>query len=77
MPGSNGNFLLEIDATGSEVEIEYKVEVIESKNIPVNMRFYAEIKDIQGGVIKKTKEYEKFEELSSKELKRKNSSRRK
>lgn len=74
MPGTSGNFIIDIDATGSEVEIDYKIIVLEEKNIPTNMKFYGEITDEKGGVIKKTKEYETFEELSSKELERKNSS---
>lgn len=76
MPGSSGEFNLQIDATGSEVDIDYQVNVLEEKNIPRNMKFYGEIINEKGGVIKKTKEYESFEELSSKELMRKNTSRK-
>ena len=75
MPGSRGDFYLEIDATGSEVDIDYQVNVLEEKNIPRNMRFYGEIINEKGGVIKKTKEYASFRELSLNELMRKDTSR--
>jgi len=74
MPGTSGNFLIDIDASGAEVEIEYKINVLEEKNIPRNMKFYGEILDEKGGVIKKTEEYSSFKELASKELNRKNTS---
>lgn len=74
MPGTNGSFFIDIDASGSEVEIEYKINTLEEKNIPRNMKFYGEIIDEKGGVEKKTKEYNSFKELSSKELERKNTS---
>lgn len=67
-PGSKGDFEIEIDATGSDVNVWYKLEVVEEKNIPRNIKFIAEIYDEKGGVIKKTKEYKSFKELASQEL---------
>ena len=40
MPGTNGSFFIDIDASGAEVEIEYKINTLEEKNIPRNMKFY-------------------------------------
>ena len=74
MPGTNGSFFIDIDASGAEVEIEYKINTLEEKNIPRNMKFYGEIINEKGGVIKKTEEYNTFKELASKELNRKNTS---
>lgn len=67
-PGSNGRFEIEVDASGSDVEVEYEIVVTEEKNIPTNMRFFAETINEQGGVINKTKEYSTFTELASNEL---------
>lgn len=67
-PGSNGKFDLEVNATGSEVGVEYEVIVSQEKNIPVNMMFHAEIKNEQGGVIKTTNEYNSLKKLASENL---------
>ncbi len=67
-PGSNGSFEIEVDASGSYVEVEYEIIVTEEKNIPTNMKFFAETINQQGGVIHKTKEYSKFTELAINEL---------
>jgi hypothetical protein len=74
MPGTKGSFFIDIDASGAEVEIEYKINTLEEKNIPRNMKFYGEIINEKGGVIKKTEKYNTFKELASKELNRKNTS---
>ena len=50
-PGSNGEFEIEVDATGSEVDVGYEILVSEEKNIPTNMKFYAEILDENGKVV--------------------------
>jgi hypothetical protein len=67
-PGSNGEFEIEVDATGSEVDVEYMVKVVEEKNIPTNMKFFAEINDEKGGVITKTEEYSSFLKLADENL---------
>lgn len=67
-PGSNGQFEIEVDATDSEVEVEYEISVTDEKNIPTNMKFYAETKNEQGGVIAKTAEYSSFTELATENL---------
>ncbi len=38
-PGTGGNFDIVIDGTGSEVSIDYSVEVVSEVNIPDNLRF--------------------------------------
>ena len=67
-PGSNGNFEIEVDATDSEVEVEYTILVTDEKNIPTNMKFYAEIFDEKGGVIKTTDLYDSFTSLAKSDL---------
>ncbi len=67
-PGSNGNFEIEVDATHSEVPVEYQIIVSDEKNIPTNMKFHAQIKDEKGTTVKQTGEYSSFEELANHEL---------
>lgn len=64
----NGNFKIEIDATSSELAILYEIVVLNEYNIPTNMKFVAEILDGNGGVIKKTNEYNSFLKLASENL---------
>lgn len=47
-PGTNGNFVIEVDATNSEVGVDYNVQFSNDKNIPRNMKFYAETTDELG-----------------------------
>ena len=68
-PGSNGNFEIEVDATNSEVPVEYEILVSEEKNIPTNMKFYAEIKDEKGTTISTTEIKDSFTELANSDLK--------
>lgn len=68
-PGSNGTFEIEVDATNSEVPVEYEVLVSDEKNIPTNMKFYAEIKNEDGSTIKTTEEKDSFTSLAETELK--------
>lgn len=44
-PGSFGQFEIEVDATDSEVSVDYEIQVENENNIPSNMTFYAETKD--------------------------------
>lgn len=67
-PGSNGDFQIEIDATGSEAEINYEILVYNEKNFPTNFKFWAETKNQLGEIINKTIEYSSFNELASKDL---------
>ena len=67
-PGTHGNFEIDVDATDSEVDVEYTISVTNEKNIPTNMKFYAEIFDEKGGLIKKTNTYSSFTELANTEL---------
>lgn len=41
-PGTNGNFVIDIDATGSEVAVEYNVVLSNFSNIPQNLHFYTD-----------------------------------
>ena len=68
-PGSNGQFEIEVDATDSEVDVEYEILVSKEKNIPTNMKFHAETKDEKGTTISTTEENSSFTELASENLK--------
>ncbi len=68
-PGSSGKFEIEIDATNSEVDVEYEILVSDEKNIPTNMKFYAETKDQNETIISKTEESNSFTELAVNNLK--------
>lgn len=68
-PGSNGQFEIEVDATDSEVAVDYEILVSKEKNIPTNMKFYAETKNEAGEVISTTEEYSTFTELATADLK--------
>lgn len=41
-PGSNGSFSIELDGTGSQVDIDYSVTFANLENIPDNMKFYTD-----------------------------------
>lgn len=41
-PGSEGNFEIDIDASGSEVDVRYSIVATQTGNIPENMRFYVQ-----------------------------------
>ena len=64
-PGTQGDFTIEVDATDSEVGVDYEIEFANEKNIPRNMTFYAEIID-QKGVKKTTESAESLAVLSEK-----------
>jgi hypothetical protein len=68
-PGSSGEFEIEVDATNSEVPVEYEILVSEEKNIPTNMNFFAEIKNEQNTTLSTTATYSSFEGLASDALK--------
>lgn len=68
-PGTNGQFEIEVDATDSEVNVEYEILVSEEKNIPTNMKFYAETKDENGVVLETTEKSNSFTELATNYLK--------
>ena len=68
-PGSSGQFEIEVDATNSEVDVDYEILVSEENNIPTNMKFYAETKDEKGTVISTTEEISSFAELAANNLK--------
>lgn len=67
-PGSNGQFEIEIDATGSEIDVEYEVKVENETNIPRNMKFFTETKDEKGNVAK-SGEKNSFSEIAIESLK--------
>lgn len=67
-PGSNGQFEIEVDATDSEVDVEYEILVSEEKNIPTNMKFYTVTKDEKGTVIATTQKSSSFTELAANNL---------
>ena len=68
-PGSSGQFEIEVDATNSEVDVDYEILVSEENNIPTNMKFYAKTKDEKGAVISTTEEMSSFTELAANNLK--------
>lgn len=68
-PGSSGQFEIEVDATNSEVDVDYEILVSEENNIPTNMKFYAQTKDEKGTVISTTEEISSFTELAANNLK--------
>ena len=68
-PGSSGQFEIEVDATNSEVDIDYEILVTDENNIPTNMKFHAETKDEKGTVISTTEEMSSFTELATNNLK--------
>ena len=68
-PGSSGQFEIEVDATNSEVDVDYEILVSEEKNIPTNMKFYAQTKDEKGTIISTTEEISSFTELAANNLK--------
>ena len=68
-PGSNGSFEIEVDATNSEVPVDYEIIVSNEKNIPTNMDFFAEIQNEDGSVITQTETFDSFTELATNELK--------
>ncbi len=41
-PGSNGTFDIELDGTGSQVDIDYVVTFANLENIPDNLKFYTD-----------------------------------
>lgn len=63
-PGTNGQFEIEVDATNSEVGVEYEILVSEEENIPTNMKFYAETKDENGNILETTEKSSSFTELA-------------
>lgn len=67
-PGSNGQFEIEVDATDSEVPVEYEIKIQNETNIPRNMTFYAETKDEHGNSVK-TEEKNSFSEIATESLK--------
>lgn len=38
-PGTNGDFTIVVDASGTEVDLDYKVELLEETNKPQNLKF--------------------------------------
>lgn len=38
-PGTNGEFTILVDASGSEVDLDYKIELVEETNKPQNLKF--------------------------------------
>ena len=68
-PGSSGQFEIEVDATNSEVNVDYEILVSEEKNIPTNMKFYAEIKNEDGTIISTTETRNSFTELATNDFK--------
>ena len=39
-PGTEGNFQIKVDATGSDVGIDYKIKFSDETNKPANLKFY-------------------------------------
>ena len=61
-PGTSGNFTIEIDATNSEVGVDYGVNFLKEKNLPQNLKFKADIFDVSKK-IGDTPEVNSLEEL--------------
>jgi len=68
-PGKSGSFEIDVDATDSEVGVDYEVLVTKSQNIPRNMKFSATIYDKNNNEILSSSEYDTFESLATNELK--------
>ncbi len=64
-PGSNGTFEIEVDATNSEVGVDYEIVVSKSQNIPRNMVFSAKTYDGNGNELSSTSQYSTFAELAT------------
>ena len=47
-PGTNGNFSIEVDATNSDVGVDYEVKFLNESNIPRKMKYYAVTTDQKG-----------------------------
>lgn len=62
-PGTEGDFDIVIDATGSEVGVDYAVNVTEEENMPKNLKYKVIIDD------KTSEEYSSLSELAENELK--------
>ena len=62
-PGSNGEFAIEVDATGSDVSVDYYIKISNEINIPENMKFHAVIKD-GDKVLKEVEEKKSLNELA-------------
>lgn len=63
-PGTKGDFDIVIDATGSEVGVNYEVKVLSETNLPANMKYYITKED--GST---SNEYSSLEDLAKVELK--------
>ena len=61
-PGTKGSFNIEIDATGSEVGVDYDVNVSEETNLPMNLLYKVTIDG------KTSKEYTSLTELAEENL---------
>lgn len=59
-PGTNGDFTIVVDATGSEVDLDYTVELLEETNKPQNLKF-----SYNGNVYKSLSELISSEEIFS------------
>lgn len=62
-PGASGQFEIELDATGSEVDVKYYIEAIESGNKPSNLLFSVNKNGVASGV-----QYASLQELAEAEL---------
>ena len=63
-PGSNGTFEIEVDATNSEVGVDYEILLNKAQNIPANMNFSAKTLDGDRNEISSTTSYDSFGELA-------------
>ena len=64
-PGSEGQFYIEVDATDSQVPVEYEIQFTNEKNIPRNMKFSAVTTD-EKGLSKRVQTVDSLDELAEK-----------
>ena len=62
-PGASGKFEIELDAKGSEVDVEYKIEATETGNKPANLLF-----SVKKDGVATDRQYASLQELAQTEL---------
>lgn len=62
-PGSNGSFVIEIDASKAETDMKYEIKIMDQKNIPENLKYSAIVKNKNDEILLETEEYNSLSEL--------------
>jgi hypothetical protein len=61
---ADGSFDIIINAKGSEVDVDYKVNIVSEENIPTNMKFYSQSSDTKYSDLKTLAENELYGSIS-------------